>query len=165
MNQLGSVIANAYLDYEVWAELHRQAHGLRPLQAKHEKDISPLEDLPEEYLDVRHKFQYYLPPASSCGRNFCTPWSRQDLCSRSCMGAGGSSSRGRWMWREAFSPMSRILRGNCRICAGGDGGGRWRGLTGGVGDVSVEEEGGGLRQVTSGFSHPRLPTYHKLCRL
>ncbi|UKZ74935.1 hypothetical protein TrVFT333_002605 [Trichoderma virens FT-333] len=57
---IGNVVTDAYLQLELFSELHSQANKLQALQKKYESDISPLRDLPEEYLDALLKFRYYL---------------------------------------------------------------------------------------------------------
>ncbi|SPN98455.1 uncharacterized protein DNG_01499 [Cephalotrichum gorgonifer] len=45
-----SVVEEAYMDLEVFADLHQQSKGLLSLSAKYHGIISPGKDLPEEYL-------------------------------------------------------------------------------------------------------------------
>lgn len=60
----GNVLFDAHYELEMFAELEKQARDLRVLQAKHAAAISPLEDLPEEYLRAILKFRYYLYAAT-----------------------------------------------------------------------------------------------------
>ncbi|POS75154.1 hypothetical protein DHEL01_v206455 [Diaporthe helianthi] len=57
---IGTALSNAYLQLEVFTELSRQARGLQSLQAKYATVISPLKDLPGEYLEALLKFRYYV---------------------------------------------------------------------------------------------------------
>lgn len=61
---IGNVLADAYLPLETYSELQRQAHELQALQAKHAEEISPLKDLPKEYLCAILKFRHYLNQAA-----------------------------------------------------------------------------------------------------
>ncbi|KAK3048401.1 hypothetical protein LTR09_010232 [Extremus antarcticus] len=61
---IGNVVTSAYLNLELWNELHSQVQHLQSLKAKHEASISIDEDLQEEYLDALLKFQHYLDQAS-----------------------------------------------------------------------------------------------------
>lgn len=61
---IGNMLAEAYLPLETFSELQRQAQDLQALQAKHADAISPLEDLPEEYLRALLRFRYYLSQAA-----------------------------------------------------------------------------------------------------
>lgn len=56
----GNVLFDAYCEFEIFADLEKQARDLRALQVKHAAAISPSEDLPEEYLRAILKFRYYL---------------------------------------------------------------------------------------------------------
>ncbi|KAK7703128.1 hypothetical protein SLS57_011071 [Botryosphaeria dothidea] len=57
---IGEVVANAYLQVEIWNELRIQANHMQDLKAKYAKDISIEKDLPEDYLYALLKFQHYL---------------------------------------------------------------------------------------------------------
>jgi hypothetical protein len=57
---IGNTIIAATLKLEMFSELHYQAHELQALQKKYDADISPLEDLLEEYLGALLKFRQYL---------------------------------------------------------------------------------------------------------
>lgn len=57
---IGNVIVEASLRLEMFTELRNQAHDLKLLQNKYAADISPLRDLPTEYLDALLKFRHYL---------------------------------------------------------------------------------------------------------
>ncbi|EKG20875.1 hypothetical protein MPH_01739 [Macrophomina phaseolina MS6] len=57
---IGEVVANAYLRLEIWNELRNHVINLQNLQARHAKNISIDNDLPDEYLSALLKFQYYL---------------------------------------------------------------------------------------------------------
>lgn len=61
---IGNLIANAYLQHEVYTELHRQVKELQSLQLRYASDISIEKDLPKEYLDALLKFQHYLDQAT-----------------------------------------------------------------------------------------------------
>lgn len=56
----GAILAEAYLSLESFAELHRQVQDLRRLQNKYKSNISPTEDLPEEYMVALLRFRHYL---------------------------------------------------------------------------------------------------------
>ncbi|KAL6853213.1 hypothetical protein J3F83DRAFT_756200 [Trichoderma novae-zelandiae] len=60
---IGDVLFEAYLELELFSELHRQAQKLVALQKKYESTISPLEDLPKEYLDALLTFRHFLNQA------------------------------------------------------------------------------------------------------
>ena len=57
---IGSVLVEAHIQLELFSELHQQARRLKLLQQKHEANIAPLKDLPEEYLEALLKFRHYL---------------------------------------------------------------------------------------------------------
>jgi hypothetical protein len=57
---IGSVLSISHIDLEIFSELRRQAAGLRRLQAKYEGKLSPLKDLPEEYLLAILRFRFSL---------------------------------------------------------------------------------------------------------
>ncbi|KAL6887176.1 hypothetical protein HDV57DRAFT_350471 [Trichoderma longibrachiatum] len=60
---VGEVVLEAYLELEFYSELHRQAQNLVALKKKYEAAISPLEDLPEEYLNALLTFRHFLNQA------------------------------------------------------------------------------------------------------
>ncbi|KAJ3169023.1 hypothetical protein HDU87_000897 [Geranomyces variabilis] len=57
---LKNTVVEAYLNLEHYSDLARQASVLQVLYKKYKSHISPLKDLPEEYLVALLKFQYYL---------------------------------------------------------------------------------------------------------
>ncbi|KAK7739032.1 hypothetical protein SLS53_005930 [Cytospora paraplurivora] len=61
---IGNLVVEAYLPVETFSELQRQAQELRALQAKHADAVSPLENLPREYLHAILKFRHYLTQAA-----------------------------------------------------------------------------------------------------
>lgn len=61
---VGNMLAEAYLPVESFSELRRQARELRGLQARHAAAISPLQDLPKDYLHALLKFRHYLTQAA-----------------------------------------------------------------------------------------------------
>ncbi|OTA98874.1 hypothetical protein M426DRAFT_325623 [Hypoxylon sp. CI-4A] len=61
---IGNVVLNSYIQLEVFAELRQQARDLKRLQQKYQAEISPMEDLPEEYLFAILKFMHYLNRAA-----------------------------------------------------------------------------------------------------
>ncbi|KAJ4390060.1 hypothetical protein N0V93_007533 [Gnomoniopsis smithogilvyi] len=61
---LGNTLAEAYLSLETFSELQSQARELQALQAKFAEVISPLEDLPKEFLQALLKFRYYMDQAA-----------------------------------------------------------------------------------------------------
>ncbi|KAK4445441.1 hypothetical protein QBC34DRAFT_413215 [Podospora aff. communis PSN243] len=60
----GTLVVQAYMDLEVFSELHRQASHLDALHTKYASQISPANDLPEELLTAILRFVHYLD--SSC---------------------------------------------------------------------------------------------------
>ncbi|KAF7553797.1 hypothetical protein G7Z17_g3396 [Cylindrodendrum hubeiense] len=60
----GNVLVEAYLPLELFSELHRQVRELQRLQKKFTEEISPLRDLPKEYLGAILKFRHYLNQAA-----------------------------------------------------------------------------------------------------
>jgi hypothetical protein len=58
------LVADAYIPLEFFTELQRQAQDLRVVQEKYAPVISPLGDLPQDYLHAILKFQYYLRRAT-----------------------------------------------------------------------------------------------------
>lgn len=60
----GDVLIDAYYEVDIFADLEKQARDLRVLQVKHAAAISPLDDLPEEYLRAILRFRYYLYAAA-----------------------------------------------------------------------------------------------------
>ncbi|QKX58716.1 uncharacterized protein TRUGW13939_05843 [Talaromyces rugulosus] len=61
---IGSVVSEAYLELEVFSELNSQAKKLVTLQQKYADDISPSEDLPEEYLEALLRFHHHVNQAA-----------------------------------------------------------------------------------------------------
>lgn len=61
---IGEIIANAYLQLELWHEFRDQLANLQRLQAKYAQDISIEKDLPDEYLTAILKLQHYLNHAT-----------------------------------------------------------------------------------------------------
>lgn len=57
---IGSVVVESTLQLEMFLELRDQARELKALQKKWASKISPLKDLPEEYLQALLKFRHYL---------------------------------------------------------------------------------------------------------
>ncbi|KAH6959595.1 hypothetical protein BKA56DRAFT_600607 [Ilyonectria sp. MPI-CAGE-AT-0026] len=57
---IGSIAIDSYLSLESFTELHRQARNLRILQQKYKSEISPANDLPEDYLVALLRFRYFL---------------------------------------------------------------------------------------------------------
>ncbi|PTB65517.1 hypothetical protein BBK36DRAFT_1159666 [Trichoderma citrinoviride] len=60
---VGEILFEAYLELEFYSELHHQAQNLVFLQKKYEAAISPLKDLPEEYLNALLTFHHFLNQA------------------------------------------------------------------------------------------------------
>lgn len=60
----GDVVFNAYYELEIFSELHKQARELRMLQLKHAAAISPMKDLPTDYLRAIFKFRHFLDRAT-----------------------------------------------------------------------------------------------------
>lgn len=61
---LSSLVTTAYMEVEIYNELHRQAKELQGLQEKYAKVISVKDDLPKEYLKALLKFRFYLYQAT-----------------------------------------------------------------------------------------------------
>ncbi|RMZ38916.1 hypothetical protein CA14_003389 [Aspergillus flavus] len=61
---LGSVLSEAYLRLELFSELSSQARRLVAMQKMYADAISPLKDLPEEYLEALLRLRYYLTQAA-----------------------------------------------------------------------------------------------------
>lgn len=57
---IGNSVVNAYANIEVWNVLLGQVVKLQVLKEKHNKDISPSKDLPEEYAMAFYKFMHHL---------------------------------------------------------------------------------------------------------
>ncbi|KAM0426356.1 hypothetical protein ACHAPT_008397 [Fusarium lateritium] len=57
-------VRDACVYVEVYSELRDQAKSLRELQRKYEPGLSPLDDLPQEYLDAMVKFRHSLYEAA-----------------------------------------------------------------------------------------------------
>ncbi|KAF9763319.1 hypothetical protein IL306_003164 [Fusarium sp. DS 682] len=57
-------VRDACVFVEVYSELREQAKSLRELQRKYEPGLSPLDDLPQEYLDALVKFRHSLYEAA-----------------------------------------------------------------------------------------------------
>ncbi|KAK3342123.1 hypothetical protein B0T25DRAFT_359738 [Lasiosphaeria hispida] len=61
---IGNLVVEAYLELEIFAELHRQAKELRLLHDKYATQLSPTEDLPGDLLDRVLTFRHYLRQAA-----------------------------------------------------------------------------------------------------
>lgn len=57
---IGNSVVNAYANIEMWNVLLGQVVKLQALKEKHNKDISPGKDLPEEYAMAFYKFMHHL---------------------------------------------------------------------------------------------------------
>lgn len=57
---IGNVLLSSHIELEIFAELRRQAEALKRLQDKYASSLSPLKDLPEEYLVAILRFRYFL---------------------------------------------------------------------------------------------------------
>ncbi len=57
---IGVVLTSSHVELEIFAELRRQAEELRCLQDKYAGKLSPLEDLPEDYLVAILRFRFFL---------------------------------------------------------------------------------------------------------
>ncbi|KAM0246503.1 hypothetical protein ACHAQJ_010185 [Trichoderma viride] len=57
---IGNVLFDAYLELEIFSELHQQAKELVSLQKKYELIISPMDDLPQEYMVALLTFRHFL---------------------------------------------------------------------------------------------------------
>jgi hypothetical protein len=57
---IGSVLTSAHVELEIFAELRRQAEDLKRLQNKYDGKLSPLKDLPEDYLVAILRFRFFL---------------------------------------------------------------------------------------------------------
>lgn len=61
---IGSVVSEAYLELEIFSELSSQANKLASLQRTCADNISPLKDLPQEYLEALLQFHHYVNQAA-----------------------------------------------------------------------------------------------------
>ncbi|KAK2755094.1 hypothetical protein FQN54_006623 [Arachnomyces sp. PD_36] len=59
-----SIVSDAYLELEFFADLSNQAKNLVLLQRQYAADISPSKDLPEEYLEALLRFRHHLNQAA-----------------------------------------------------------------------------------------------------
>lgn len=66
---IGNTIVESYLQLELFSELSRQAQALQSLQSKYEGKLSPLKDLPSDYMRALLKFRYYLDQAAKGPQN------------------------------------------------------------------------------------------------
>ncbi|KAJ5728298.1 hypothetical protein N7493_004628 [Penicillium malachiteum] len=57
---IGFMVSKAYLEFEVFSELSRQARNLASLQETHKNDISPSKDLPLDHLEVLLRFKFFV---------------------------------------------------------------------------------------------------------
>ncbi|KAK4140966.1 uncharacterized protein C8A04DRAFT_31512 [Dichotomopilus funicola] len=57
---IGNTLLSSHVQLEVFSELRRQAEELRKLQAKYEGKLSPLKDLPEDYLLGILRFRHFI---------------------------------------------------------------------------------------------------------
>jgi hypothetical protein len=57
---IGNVMLAAHVQLETFSELARQAEELGRLQAKYARTLSPLKDLPEEYLVAILRFRFFI---------------------------------------------------------------------------------------------------------
>ncbi|KAK3900268.1 hypothetical protein C8A05DRAFT_17403 [Staphylotrichum tortipilum] len=57
---IGNVLLRSHAELEMFSELRRQAEELKRLQAKYEGTLSPLKDLPEDYLIGILRFRMFL---------------------------------------------------------------------------------------------------------
>jgi len=60
----GMLVVQAYMDLEVFSELHRQASHLHALHTKYASQILPANDLPDEFLTAILRFAHYLENSS-----------------------------------------------------------------------------------------------------
>ncbi|KAK4151230.1 hypothetical protein C8A00DRAFT_36130 [Chaetomidium leptoderma] len=61
---IGNLVIEAYSELEIFTELHRQAMELRLLHDNYAARLSPIEDLPEDFLDRLLTFRHYLRQAA-----------------------------------------------------------------------------------------------------
>ncbi|KAJ0159166.1 hypothetical protein CTA2_10201 [Colletotrichum tanaceti] len=61
---VGETVFSAYVELEVFAELHRQAKELRAVYARNAPALSPAKDMPEELLATVLNFRHYLNQAA-----------------------------------------------------------------------------------------------------
>ncbi|KAL2127232.1 hypothetical protein VTI74DRAFT_11063 [Chaetomium olivicolor] len=57
---IGNVLLSSHAELEIFSELKRQAEALKRLQVKYAGTLSPLKDLPEDYLVGILRFRYFL---------------------------------------------------------------------------------------------------------
>ncbi|KAL6405844.1 hypothetical protein AUP68_10983 [Ilyonectria robusta] len=60
---VGNVLVEGYFELETFSELHQQSKMLVHLQRKHAAAISPMKDLPQEYLVALLRFRHFLNQA------------------------------------------------------------------------------------------------------
>ncbi|KAH8669437.1 hypothetical protein BGZ61DRAFT_509468 [Ilyonectria robusta] len=60
---IGNVLVEGYFQLETFSELHQQSKTLVDLQRKYAVDISPMKDLPREYLLALLRFRHFLNQA------------------------------------------------------------------------------------------------------
>lgn len=61
---VGTVISEAYVELQIFAELRRQAQELQSLKAKCGADILPSKDLAKEHLGALLRFRYFVDQAA-----------------------------------------------------------------------------------------------------
>ncbi|KAI1372116.1 hypothetical protein F4677DRAFT_463575 [Hypoxylon crocopeplum] len=61
---ISTVVTNAYVQLEVFAELHRQVQHIECVQKEYQGGIDPTKELPEKYLLAILKFRYYVNQTS-----------------------------------------------------------------------------------------------------
>lgn len=66
---IGNTIVESYLRLELFSELSRQVEELQSLQSKYEGKLSPLKNLPDNYMKALLKFRYYLNQAAKGPQN------------------------------------------------------------------------------------------------
>jgi hypothetical protein len=57
---IGNVLLSSHIQLEIFTELKRQAEELKRLQAKYAATLSPLNDLPEDYLVGILRFRFFI---------------------------------------------------------------------------------------------------------
>lgn len=61
---IGNVVTKSYIQLEIFSELSHQAQVIQSLYSKYDGKLSPVKDLPLDYLKALLKFRYFLEQAA-----------------------------------------------------------------------------------------------------
>lgn len=95
---IGNSVANAYVNIEIWNALLGQVVKLQALKEKHNKDISPGKDLPEEYAMAFYKLMHHLVQLSKAPIGVLK------------LGVFGSPPLRTFFMRDPYDPGNTIIR-------------------------------------------------------